>query len=126
MSRWTRRFPEEKKRILKEKRDRERERKQKMDLSLHDSRKFSELIVNGEIPMLCSKCRNTTYSKNYELVKGKILRNPLVRDNTPVVRGKCVCCGNDIQTILDLGMGSAMIMLNLDKLKIEGRLVDKR
>lgn len=111
MSKWSKRSPEEKVRILAE--QEALRKKHDTPTNRFGESTQSEIIQRNEIPLVCIE-HGFTSSERYKLVKEF---NPLAQTEVMMVVGKCTKCGRISKRALN-----EAVMLLVALLKTQGRV----
>jgi hypothetical protein len=122
MSKWSKRSPEDKARILAEQEALREKGKQSTAPYRIDDNAQNEIIQRNEIPLVCSE-HGYTSSERYELIKEF---HPLVQTEITMVRGKCIKCGRISRRAIMLDEGGMTLMLLVTLLQTRGRVDDNR
>jgi len=121
MSKWSKRSPEEKVRILAEQEALRNKNKPKMTAGFNLSNENQEAIIkNNEIPLVCTH-HGYTAAERYEIVNENVIGSTI-----PMVCGICPICKQTARRALLLDETSMILMLIVKRLQDAGRLVDKR
>ena len=123
-SRWQRRSPEEKQRILdnQENKALAREYKHK-PWELPKFKEMSmDLMKKSEIPFWCDDCMNITDSYRYILTRSDLI------SSLTMIKGRCRTCNKVVQKMMEQPMSTAGMVetMILGNLKRQERLTDKR
>ena len=122
MSRWSRKTQEEKQQIsdnINHQQTIKEDKAKKMDYIGTDFR--LKILKEGELPLYCDK-HGWTKSNQYTLEN----RNNMF-GNFIVIIGNCPTCNKRIESLVAKDpMYMMMVSLNLAKLKLQGRITDRR
>lgn len=122
MSKWSKRSPEDKARILAEREALQKAMVEKSPEYQYSPEKQSEIIKQQEMPLVCPN-HGYTKSERYEIVTEK---HPLLDQEVSMVLGKCPICGAMARRALTLSEAGMVFALVLQLLASQGRLVDNR
>jgi len=122
MSKWSKRSPDEKARILAEQEALRNKGKEPSFGDMFNNDNQTEILKRNEIPIVCETHGFTT-SGRYELVEEE---HPLIGGKQLFVRGRCVKCGRTSRRALGLDESSMMLMLIIRMLQDKGRVDDLR
>ena len=124
MSRWQKRSPEEKQRILDDQEDKALARKY-----AHNpweiprfKEKSMDLMKKSEIPFWCDACMDITDSYRYILTRSDLI------SSLTMIKGRCRTCNKVVQKMMEQPMSTAGMVetMILGNLKRQERLTDKR